>query len=67
MDVVEYAEMICNTKIPDWQKEHLRKVFEVSKTNDIRIVMGRHGKVYMYLTPKTLKELSNDGSTTVYQ
>lgn len=67
MDVVEYAEMIFKAKIPDWQKEYLRKLFEVSRTNDIRIVMGRHGKVYTYLTPKTLKELSNDGSTTVYQ
>lgn len=67
MDVVEYAEMIFKAKIPDWQKEYLRKLFEVSRTNDIRIVMGRNGKVYTYLTPKTLKELSNDGSTTVYQ
>ena len=63
MDIVEYAEKFYGTNLPNWQKDHLRKVYEISRDNDIHVVFGRYGRVYTYLTPKTLKELIQSGKT----
>ena len=63
MDIVEYAEKFYGMNLPDWQKDHLRRVYELSRDNDIQIIMGRYGRVYTYLTPKTLKELTQSGKT----
>ena len=57
MDVCEYAELVFGKKLPEWQKEHLRRVWEVAEKNDIYICMA-HGRVYTYLTPKTVRELT---------
>ena len=62
MDIVEFAERFFDTKIPEWQKNHIRTLYEVSKENDIYIVKGRYG-FRTYVTPKTLKELTQNGKT----
>lgn len=63
MDVVEFAEKFMNVELPEWQKIYLRKMYELTRDNDVRFVMGRGGRVYTYLTPKTLKELTQNGET----
>lgn len=62
MDIVEFAERFFDTEIPEWQKNHIRTLYEVSKENDIYIVKGRYG-FRTYVTPKTLKELTQNGKT----
>ena len=62
MDIVEFAERFFDTKIPEWQKNHIRTLYEASKDNDIYIVKGRYG-FRTYVTPKTLKELTQNGKT----
>ena len=62
MDIVEFAERFFDTEIPEWQKSHIRTLYEMSKDNDIYIVKGRYG-FRTYVTPKTLKELTRNGKT----
>lgn len=60
MDIVEFAEQFYGATLPDWQKTHLRKVYELSKDHDIKVVM-RKGQAYTYLIPK---ELTQNGQTS---
>lgn len=60
MDIAEFAEKIMNVEIPEWQKNHIRTLYELSRENDIYLVKGRRG-FYTYLKPKTLKELVQNG------
>lgn len=62
MDVVEFAEKFFNVEIPEWQRNHIRTLYEVSRDNDIYIVKGRYG-FRTYVTPKTVKELTRNGTT----
>lgn len=62
MDIVEFMERFFDTEIPEWQKRHIRTLYEVSKENDIYLVKGRYG-FRTYLKPKTLKELTQNGQT----
>lgn len=52
MDIVEFAEKFMNVELQDWQKDHIRLLYEKYQNNDIRIVMpknaGRH-EVYIYM------------------
>lgn len=64
MDIVEYAERFYGAKLLDWQKEHLRKLYDISRDNKIYIAMGKGGRVYTYLEPKTLKELIQNGQAS---
>ena len=61
MDIVEFAERFMNIELQEWQKEHIRVLEKLPPDTDIRIVMGRHGQVYTYLCPRTLKELTQNG------
>ena len=63
MDVVEFAENVMNVELAEWQKLYLRKLYALTRDNDVRIVMGKGGRVYTYLTPKTLKELTQNVTT----
>lgn len=63
MDIIEFVEKFMHVELQEWQKLYIRKLYEVTRENDIRIVMGRGGRVYTYLTPKTLKELTQNGET----
>ena len=52
MDIVEFAEKFMNVELKDWQKEHIRVLYEMSRDNDIRIVMPRHlgeNQIYIYV------------------
>lgn len=63
MDIVEFVEKFMHVDLQEWQKPYIRKLYEVTRENDVRIVMGKGGRVYTYLTPKTLKELTQNGTT----
>jgi hypothetical protein len=52
-----------HVELQEWQKSYLCKLYELTRDNDVRIVMGKGGRVYTYLTPKTLKELTQNGET----
>lgn len=60
MDVVEFAENICGAKLNKWQKPYIRFLNELSHKYDVRIVMGKDGKVFTYIKHK---ELVQNGST----
>ena len=71
MDVVEYAEMIMNVELPEWQKAALRDIHKIYKSNNgkIYVVMrpfnGRNA-FYTYLKENKLpicKELTQNGTT----
>lgn len=66
MDIVEFAEKFYGAKLPEWQKTHLRKVYELSKNHDIKVVM-RKRQAYMYLIPKELtqNDQASDRSNTL--
>lgn len=55
MDIVDFAERFMNVKLTDWQKEHIRVLYEMSRDKDIRIVISRHigesqaRKMYIYM------------------
>lgn len=60
MDIIEFAERFMNVEIPEWQKNHIRTLSELSRANNIYLVKGRRG-FYTYLKSKTLKELVQNG------
>lgn len=60
MDIVEFAEKFMNVKLPDWQKEHIRILEKLPR--GAKIVMGPHGRVYIYVD-QPAKELIPNGST----
>lgn len=64
MDIVEYAEHICGAKLYDWQRTYLRGLERLRHQGDIRIVMDRCGRLFVYINPK---ELLSDGQTTTIE
>ena len=42
MDIVEFAEKFYDVKLTDWQKQHIRTLYELGKKADVRISMPRH-------------------------
>lgn len=66
MDIAEFLERFADTKLPEWQKEHIRMLYEVSRDKPIYISMNCHNgrnEFYTYLKPNILKELTQDGAT----
>lgn len=66
MDISEFLESFSDTKLPEWQKEHIRMLYEVSRDKPIYISMNRHNgrnEFYTYLKPNTLRELTQNGKT----
>lgn len=65
MDIVEFAEKFMNVELKDWQKEHLRVLYEkYSKNGDIRIVMPKNaGRTQVYIYMDQFKELISNGKT----
>lgn len=64
MDIVEFAERFMNVELMDWQKKHIRTLYDMYHSHgSIRIVMpknaGRH-QVYIYM--KSM-ELIPNGTT----
>jgi hypothetical protein len=64
MDIVEFAERFIGVDLPEWQKKHIKTLYEMSTNEPIRIVMpknaGRH-QAYIYMNQK---ELILNGKTT---
>lgn len=52
MDIAEFAEKFMKVNLRDWQKKHIRALYEISRDNDVRIVMNRHAGVYIYMKAK---------------
>ena len=64
MDIVEFAENFMNVELKDWQKKHIRALYEMSKNNDIRIVMPKNaGRSQAYIYIDKIKELIPNGAT----
>lgn len=66
MDIAEFLERIGDTKLPEWQKEHIKMLYEVSKDKLIYISMNSHlgrNEFYTYLKPSILRELTQHGTT----
>lgn len=61
MDIVEFAEKFMNVKLFEYQKQFLRDLENLRYDGDIRICMGRHNGVYIYLDRKVQKELIQHG------
>ena len=62
MDIAEFVEKFMNVELKDWQKTHIRTLYERYQNDDIRIVMPRHAgerQVYIYM-----KGLRPNGKTT---
>ena len=66
MDIVEFAEKFMDVELKEWQKEHLKVLYEkYSKDGDIRIVMPKNaGRTHVYIYMDQLKELIPNGKTT---
>lgn len=61
MDVVEFAEKFMNVELFEYQKQFLRDLENLRSEGDIRICIGKHPGVYIYLDRKTQKELIQHG------
>lgn len=58
MDIVTFAESFMNVELKDWQKEHIRALYDkYSKDGNVRIVMPKNAgrqQVYIYMNSKEL-------------
>lgn len=65
MDIADFAEKFMDVKLKDWQKNHLRLLYEKYQSDgDIRIVMPKNaGSHQMYIYMNSIKELIPNGST----
>ena len=61
MDIAEYAEKIMNVELPDWQKDHIRRLDKLRSDGDIHVIMRSSKQVYIYLDSITRKELIQNG------
>lgn len=52
MDIVEFAEKFCGVELKEWQKQHIRILEKLPR--GAKIVMGRGGRVYIYMNQKEL-------------
>lgn len=64
MDIVKFAESFMNVELKDWQKDHIRRLYEMSKDDVVRIVMPKNaGRSQMYVYIDQIKELISNGAT----
>lgn len=63
MDIAEFLERFAGTELPEWQKEHIRLLYEISRDKPIYISMRRNA-FYTYLNKNTLRELTQNGTTS---
>ena len=69
MDIAVFAESFMNTKLPEWQKEYLRTLYDFQRNNpdkriyiNVRPHQGRDA-FYTYFKEFALKELTQSGTT----
>lgn len=60
MDVVEFTEKVCDIKLFEYQKEFLRKMYELRSKGKIYMLPRRSGW-YIYIDNTMRKELIHDG------
>lgn len=63
MDIVDFAEKFMDVDLPDWQKKHIRELYEISRDETIRIVMPKNAgrrQAYIYMN-QLKKELTPNG------
>ena len=61
VDIVEFAERFYDAKIPEWQKDYLRRLSELPKDTKIYVrVLKDQGKHQFYIY---MKELIQNGPT----
>ena len=66
MDIADFLERFAGSKLPEWQKEHIRMLYEMSRDRPIYISMRPHqgrDAFYTYLKQNTLRELTQSGKT----
>lgn len=64
MDIVDFAEKFMNVELAEWQKEHIRVLYEKYQDGDIRIAMPKTaGKRQVYVYMNQTKELILNGTT----
>lgn len=64
MDIVEFVENVMNIELMEWQKKHIRVLEKMPR--GARLVMGRNGRIYIYVDQPT-KELIPYGQTHDHQ
>jgi hypothetical protein len=52
-----------NVELQEWQKQHIYFLEKMPPHTNIRIATNRRGQVYIYMSPKTQKELIQSGTT----
>ena len=63
MDVVEFAENFYGAKLPEWQKNHIRTLYETGTDAKIYICMPKHaGRRQALIHINNLKELISNGA-----
>ena len=67
MDIADFAERFAGTKLPEWQKEYLRVLYERSRDTPIYISIRPHqgrDAFYTYFDRNILRELTQNGTTS---
>ena len=63
-DIVQFIESEFGVRLFDWQKNHIRTLYENYRDTNIRIVMPRHlGEHQAYIYMNQAKELLTNGKT----
>ena len=63
MDIVEFAETYYDCKLPEWQKNYIRMLYELRTPTTINIVMPKNsGRTQAYIYIDQIKELFANGT-----
>lgn len=63
MDVVEFAERFYGADLPEWQKNHIRSLYEMGTDAKIHICMPPHaGRTQALIHVNNIKELLSNGT-----
>ncbi len=66
MDIVEFAEKFYGAEIPEWQKNHIRTLYEMRTDAKIYICMPPHsGRRQALIHINNVKELLSNGTQNV--
>lgn len=63
MDIVELAEKFCDARLPEWQKNYIRTLYEMGTDAKIYICMPKNsGRNQAYIHINNFKELLSNGT-----
>lgn len=66
MDIVEFAERECGTKLYEWQKTCLREMYKLCSKGKVYILPSRYG-MRICIDETARKELIHNGQTTIIE